>query len=157
MKNNVLLINEKDLVPTHKSDHEPFEYIKYPVADRADYPHCYVAIYEIPPHKSNYPYHYHIANTEAFYIIDGIGLLETPEGILNIKKGDIIMCPPHESGAHKLTNPSDDVMLRYIDFSTTNSPDVVHYPHSNKTGVIVLNESSTFFEDKSEVDYYQGE
>ena len=45
----------------------------------------------------------------------------------------------------------------YIDFDVTHSPEVVYYPHTNKMGVIVQGESSTFFKRESAVDYYEGE
>lgn len=157
MNNNILIVNQKDLVGKHKSEHKKYEYTKYEVTPRDTFHQCYVAIYEIPPMKANYPYHYHMANTEAFYIISGYGVLETIDGNIEIKEGDIIICPPTENGAHRIMNTSENEILKYIDFDTTNSPDIVHYPHTNKTGIIVHNQSSRFFQDSSHVDYYDGE
>ena len=94
--------------------------------------------------KSNYPYHYHAANTEVFYIISGQGILRTPNGNRSIKAGDYIVCPPSENGAHKIINNSSSEILKYIDFDTTNSPDIISYPDSDKTGIIIHNESSMF-------------
>ena len=37
-----------------------------------------VRVYEIPPGKSAYPYHYHLKNEETFFILKGEGLLRTP-------------------------------------------------------------------------------
>nr|WP_312576950.1 hypothetical protein [Sedimentibacter sp.] len=48
-------------------------------------------------------------------------------------------------------------MLKYIDFDTTNSPDIVHYSDSGKVGIIVHNKSSNFFRSEDEVYYYDGE
>ena len=157
MSNDILIINENNLIAKHKSEHEKYEYIKFEVTPRKDFNQCYIAIYEIPPLKSNYPYHYHMANTEAFYIISGCGELETPNGKKSIKAGDFIVCPPKENGAHKLKNTSENEPLKYIDFDTINSPDIVHYPNSDKTGIIVHNQSSTFFRNNEAVDYYDGE
>jgi hypothetical protein len=66
MANEIIIINENDLIGTHKAEHELYEYTKYEVISRNIFNQCYIAMYEIPPYKSNYPYHYHIANTEAF-------------------------------------------------------------------------------------------
>jgi uncharacterized cupin superfamily protein len=157
MKDEILIINENNLIGKHKMGHEPYEYVKYEVTPRNDFDQCYVAIYEIPPMKANYPYHYHIANTEVFYIISGQGIIRTPKGDKQIKSGDFVACPPLEKGAHKIINTSDSEFLKYIDFDTTNSPDVVYYPDSDKTGIIIHNQSNTFFKDEDKTNYYQDE
>lgn len=156
MANEILIINQNDLMKKHKAEHEPYEYIKYEVTPQKEFSQCYIAVYEIPPLKSNYPYHYHIANTEAFYIICGQGLLKTPQGEREIKSGDFIVCPPSEDGAHKIMNTSDCETLKYIDFDTANSPDVVFYPDSDKMG-IMLHNNPVFFKNNKGTDYYDGE
>lgn len=128
-----------------KNEHEPYAYSKREVTSRNDFEQCYVAVYEIPPKKSNYPLHYHTANTEVFYIIQGKGILVTTDGQKAIKKGDFIVCPPTERSAHKIINTSENEILNYIDFDTTNSPNIIHYPDSEKMGVVVHNKSSNFF------------
>ncbi len=157
MKDQIIITNENNLVGKHKAEQEPYEYVKYEITPKEDVSQCYVAIYEIPPMKSNYPYHYHAANTEVFYILSGQGILRTPNGDRSIKAGDCIVCPPSESGAHKLFNPSNSEVLKYIDFDTTNSPDIISYPDSDKTGIIIHNQSSTFFKNNDKVGYYDGE
>jgi uncharacterized cupin superfamily protein len=157
MKDEVLIVNQINLTGKHKVEHEPYEFVKYEITPRKDFSQCYVAMYEIPPMKSNYPYHYHIANTEVFYVISGQGILRTPEGDRNIKSGDFIVCPPSENCAHKIINNSENEILKYIDFDTTNSPDIIGYPDSDKTGIIIHNQSSTFYRNEDKVDYYDGE
>lgn len=157
MKDDILIVNENNLIGKHKAEHEPYEYVKYEVTSQSDFNQCYIAIYEIPPMKSNYPYHYHMTNTEAFYIISGKGILRTPNGDRAIKSGDFIVCPPSEKGAHKLINDSQNEILKYIDYDTTHSPDVIHYPDSDKTGIIVHNQSNTFYKNENKVNYYDGE
>ena len=89
MRDRILIVNENDLTGKRKAEHEPYEYIKYELTPRSDFNQCHVAIYEIPPMKSNYPYHYHITNTEVFYIIEGQGILRTPDGDKMLKRGDL--------------------------------------------------------------------
>ncbi len=153
----ILVVNEKELVGKEKGNHEKYSYTQYKVTDRSDFDQCFVSIYEIAPGKSNYPLHYHERNTEAFYIISGEGILNTIDGDVSIKRGDVIVCPPGAEGMHKITNTSDTEVLRYIDFDTTNSPDIVHYPDSQKIGVIIHNKSSSFYKEDQSVDYYDGE
>lgn len=157
MEDGILIVNQNDLVGNHKAEHENYEYIKYEVTPRSKFEQCHVSIYEVPPLKASYPYHYHVANTEVFYIISGCGVLETWNGKRDIKEGDFIVCSPTDKGAHKIFNSSETEILRYIDFDTANSPDIVHYPDTNKTGIIIHNQSATFFYDNSQVDYYDGE
>lgn len=49
----------------------PYEYNKYQVVKPNKESQISVSIYEIPPQKSNYPYHYHLKSEEVFYIISG--------------------------------------------------------------------------------------
>lgn len=157
MRDNIYIVNENDVKQKHKDEHHPYAYSKREITSREDFEQCYVAIYEIPPEKSNYPLHYHTANTEVFYIIQGKGILVTPDGQKEIKQGDFIVCPPTEKSAHKIINSSENEVLKYIDFDTTNSPDIVHYPDSGKVGIIVHNKSNSFFKSSEEVYYYDEE
>lgn len=157
MAEQILVTNLAKLSGKRKAEHELYEYVKYEVTPREQFHQCYLAIYEIPPLKSSYPYHYHIANTEAFYIISGDGLLETPDGVKQIRSGDIIVCPSGEEGAHRITNCSKSEPLKYIDFDAIHSPDVIHYPKSGKTGIVIHAESAVFYRDSDGVDYYEGE
>jgi len=116
------VIKSDNLVAQHKNEHTNYEYFKKIILSGDNGDKCNVSIYEIPPNKSAYPYHYHLHNQETFYIISGVGILKTPEGETSISAGDILVFPPCEAGAHKLTNSSDSEMLGYIDFSTYTSP-----------------------------------
>ncbi len=157
MNDEILIVNEQSLIGKHKAEHQDYEYVKYEITPRKDFNQCYVAIYEIPPKKANYPYHYHRVNTEAFYILSGQGVLKTKKGDKKIQTGDIIVCPPCEAGAHKIINTSESEPLKYIDFDTSNSPDIIHYPDSDKVGIILQNESATFFKNTDKKNYYEGE
>ena len=109
------------------------------------------------PGKAAFPRHYHSYNTECFYIIEGEGKIQTMEEKFSIKKGDIIVFPCGKAGTHKIMNTSDNQNLLYIDFDTTNSPDIIRYVDSNKIGVIEHGISSTFYRENDHVDYFEGE
>lgn len=93
------------------------------------------SLYEIPPGKANWPYHFHCANEEIFFILEGEGEVRTPEGRKPVKKGDIIRFPTGPEGAHQLIN-TGITTLSYIDVDTTIEPDVIIYPDSEKINVI---------------------
>lgn len=153
----IIITNKDQLDPKHKNEHDPYEYLKYEVTPHSKENRSYVAFYEIPPQKANYPYHYHIDNEEIFYITKGSGIIETPDGDKAITAGDVIVCPPGEKAAHKIINTSKEEPLQYLDVDVIHSPDVVCYPHSDKIGVIINGISSSFFNEKDKADYYEGE
>lgn len=158
MENRGVLITRQDnLVPTHKMEHDPYEYSKYKVTERDKGYQCFVAFYEIPPRKANYPYHYHLKSEEVFYIISGSGIVETPEGNKTISAGDVIICPASEEGAHKLINTSATEKLVYIDIDTVHKSDIVNYPKSGKIGIVTEGNPTAFYHKDSNVGYYEGE
>lgn len=93
------------------------------------------SMYEIPPGKVSWPFHYHIANEEAFYILEGEGELRLNKKSIKVAAGDFIRFPVGEKGVHQLKNTSNDSPLKYLDFGTTNHPDLVFMPDSNKVGL----------------------
>ena len=151
-----LITNADKLPVTHKNEHKNYEYFKKTIFSPSDGHKCAVSVYEIPPGKANYPYHYHYQNEEVFYIISGTGLLRTPDGERAVAAGDILAFPACEAGAHKLTNASETERLVYIDFATFHSPEVCFYPDSNKTNVYGFG-LSKITRNGTEVEYYDGE
>ena len=151
-----LITNQASIEPKHEN-HGQFEYFKHLIVPREGN-QCTVAIMEIPPLKASYPYHYHIAVTEVFYIISGEGVTITPEGERKVSSGDVIVFPPGPAGAHKILNTSQSEVLRYIDFDTTMQADVAFYPDSQKIGMILngVVSKDVFMENRA-VDYYEGE
>ena len=76
-------------------------------------------MYEVPPGKRAWPYHYHLANEEAVYVLEA---------------GDRVALKKGEAGAHGVINTSE-VPLRYLYFPTMAEPDVLVYPDSRKIGI----------------------
>jgi mannose-6-phosphate isomerase-like protein (cupin superfamily) len=61
------------------------------------------------------PYHYH-ENCEHFYfMIDGRATVETPEGVRNVKGGDMVFIPAEEKHRLRATEP-----LFYFEFQAPN-------------------------------------
>ena len=54
---------------------------------------CVAVLYEIPPGKVAYPYHYHTKDEELFYILSGCGTLKTPQGDRVITAGEMLFFP----------------------------------------------------------------
>jgi uncharacterized cupin superfamily protein len=122
------------------------------------------SLYELPPGKCSWPYHYHTGNAEAFYVLAGEGMLRAPEGEHTLEPGDYVACPPGQTGAHRVVNDGD-APLRYLAMSTMAEPDVTVYPDSDKIGVFTGSppggeadrDVSGYYERAADVDYWDGE
>jgi uncharacterized cupin superfamily protein len=125
------------------------------------------SLYEVPPGRTAFPRHYHLANEEAIYVLEGSGTLRIgQEGEeVEVSQGDYMALPVGSDGAHQLVNTSG-AALRYLCFSTMVEPDVMVYPDSGKVGVFGgaapggSKEGRTyakFLREDAEVGYYDGE
>ena len=132
MKNETLKINEKEVKSNGWSKGDEIAHTKKRLIDDEHINKLYCDIYEIQPGKTNWPLHYHTCNEEVFYIIAGHGEVLTSSGIAKVKTGDMIRFPAGEKGVHQLKNTSARETLKYLDFGTTNLPDVVFMPADKK-------------------------
>ncbi|MFW6448730.1 MAG: cupin domain-containing protein [Halobacteriota archaeon] len=106
------------------------------LATAADADDIGCSLYELPPGGRSWPYHYHTANEEAMYVLDGAGSVETPDGTIRVAAGSYVTFPADEAGAHRVVNDGDDP-LRYLMLSTMREPEVTVYPESGVFGVFV--------------------
>ena len=141
---------------SHKSEHEGYEYYRRKFIPFGGAKNTLVSVYEIPPHKSAYPYHFHHNNEETFYILSGEGILRTPEGEKKVTAGELLFFPTGPAGAHKLTNSSDTEALIYIDFDVVHDVDITVYPDSDKIGIWGMGINQLYPQAEA-VDYYDGE
>jgi len=138
----------------HKSVHPGYEYTRRDLLPRGQ-ARCVVALYEIPPGKAAYPYHYHAQNEECFYILSGSGTLKTPAGERPVNAGEFLFFPAGAVGAHKLIN-TGDAPLVYLDYDLEHDVDVAFYPDSGKIGIWGLGINQVY-KTEDQVDYYEGE
>ena len=120
----------ENLPASHKCEHEYYEYYRRKFIPFGGAKNTLVSVYEIPPGKAAYPYHYHHKNEETFYILSGEGILRTPDGERKAVAGDLLFFFTGPEGAHKLTNCSDTEKLIYIDFDVVHDVDVIAAAHS---------------------------
>ena len=146
----------EDIPVSHKCEHEGYEYFSRKFITFAGAKTSLVSVYEIPPHKSAYPYHFHHNNEETFYILSGEGVLRTPDGERKVSAGEFLFFPTGPAGAHKLTNSSDTENLVYIDFDVVHDVDITIYPDSEKIGVWGMGINQLYPQAEA-VDYYDGE
>lgn len=123
------------------------------------------SLIEIPPDCRSWPYHYHYANEEAIYVLEGTGTLRLNGEEIVISQGNYIALLTGKIGAHQVINTGTKP-LRYLCFSTMIEPDIMGYPDSGKIGVFAgaapggkkgERTLSKFFTAAAEVDYSEGE
>ena len=99
------------------------------------------------------PLHWHAAEEEFFYVIEGNPSLRTPRGTVPLRKGDFVAFPTRPSGAHKLVNdgdgPCEVLMVANVD-----QGDICYYPDSRK---LLIEPSGLILRDHPALDYYDGE
>ena len=149
-------MNWEDIPAKEKAEHKDYRYTRRKFLGFGEAANTWVSVYEIPPGKSAYPYHYHHKNEETFFILRGQGLLKTPEGERTVRTGDLLFFPANSGGAHKLTNLSDTEDLVYLDFDVVHDLDVAVYPETGKVGVWGKN-INRIWREQDDVDYYDGE
>ena len=157
--------NEDELRWIEHSHGEKFGYKRKSLSSAAGGEKLGCSLYEVEPGRRAWPYHYHGANEEAIYLLEGSGSLRVNGEEVSISEGDYAAFPASAEGAHQLVNTSDKT-LRYLCFSTMAQPDAMVYPDSGKVGVFVgaapggpkaKRTVSGFFRQGEEVDYYEGE
>jgi uncharacterized cupin superfamily protein len=116
---------------------------------------------ELPPGKSQCPFHSHRSEEEMFLILDGVGELRFGNQTYNIRKHDVIACPTGgPEVAHQIINTGSTV-LRYLSLSNQSDVEVCEYPDSNKIGVFTAELNTprlrALVRAEATVDYYDRE
>lgn len=152
---NPLFAHWTQVEAQHKTGPGSYEYFRRKFLPIGQARQCVASVYEIPPGKAAYPYHYHLQNEEVFFILSGTGTLRTPEGERPVSAGELLFFPAEPGGAHKLTNTGTEALI-YLDFDTQNPLDAAVYPDSGKIGVWGRDVNQVFLEGDA-VDYYKDE
>lgn len=164
MREHPNVVNEQDLEWGEQS-HGKFGYSRKELGSTAGGEKLGCSLYEVPPGRRAWPYHYHLANEEAIYVLQGSGTLRLGEREITLSQGDYVALQVGEAGAHQIINTSEE-SLRYLCFSTMIEPDAMVYPDSNKIGIFAgaapggpkeKRTLSKFLRSDAEVGYYEGE
>jgi uncharacterized cupin superfamily protein len=114
-------------------------------------------LYELPPGEKTWPYHYEQGCEEWLLVVSGRPTLRSPDGEQVLEPGDVAVFPEGPSGAHQLSNGTDQA-VRLVLFSSKSPLAVVHYPDSGKVGIWTLGEGyQSLLRNEPELDYWDGE
>jgi uncharacterized cupin superfamily protein len=159
-------VGEGDLGWIERAHGERFGHRRKELGSAADGQKLGCSLYEVPPGRAAFPRHYHLAEEEAIYVLEGSGTLRIGQGGREVKvsRGDYAALPVGPDAAHQLVNTSG-ATLWYLCFSTMAELDVAVYPDSGKVGIFggLVPEgpeertSARYLRGDAEVGYYDGE
>jgi uncharacterized cupin superfamily protein len=116
-----------------------------------------LSVYMLPPGQSICPYHYEYPEEEWLVVLEGRPTLRHPEGEDELGPWDVVCFQSGPSGAHKVTNRTDDRVLVAM-LSTKAKTAVAVYPDSGKVGVWSGDgDVSMLVRRESAVGYWDGE
>ena len=165
MVNHPNVVSDDVLEWAEHSHGEKFGYRRKRLGSAAGGKELGCSLYEVPPGRRAFPYHYHLANEEAIYILEGSATLRLGAEEVEVSAGDYVALPADPEVAHQLVNTSKGA-LRYLCFSTMVAPEVTVYPDSGKVGIMggsapggdqAKRTMSKLLRDNAEVGYYEGE
>jgi uncharacterized cupin superfamily protein len=84
------------------------------------------AVWELQPGATGGPYHVHHGTEELLIVVRGRPTLRTPDGERELAEGDVVHFPAGPSGAHQLSNRSDEI-ARYVIAASHAVPEIVEY------------------------------
>jgi uncharacterized cupin superfamily protein len=136
MKRHAAIVNQADLDWAEAPASGAFRCRRKQLGAAAGARMLGASLYEVLPGASAFPRHFHSANEEAIYILDGAGTLTLGDAQFPVGRGDFIALPAGAAHAHRLANTSNAPLV-YLCVSTMIAPEVSFYPDSGKVGVMV--------------------
>ncbi len=107
----------------------------------------------VEPGQAFSPMHWHLAEEEMFYVLDGGVTLFAPRGQWELVRGDFVSFPTRASGAHKIVNRTETTCTLLM-VANTDERDVCFYPDSKK---LLIEKTEQMVRDNPVLDYYDGE
>lgn len=142
-------------------DHPGFEWQRMRLARRLGGEMLGASVYLLGPGQKSFPYHFHHANEEMLIVLQGSVTVRTPSGETVAKEGDATIFNIGPSGAHQVTNHTDQP-ARILIMSTMIHPEVAEYPDSGNIGVLTESAPGApgghnrFLDGEAKVEYFSG-
>ena len=90
--------NEEDLGWAEHSHGERFGYRRKSLSSATGGRRLGCSLYEVAPGRRAWPYHYHGANEEAIYVLEGSGTLRVGGEKVSLERGDYAALPAGAGG-----------------------------------------------------------
>ena len=115
------------------------------------------SLYELPPGEKTWPYHYELGCEEWLVVVSGRPTLRSPDGERELAPGDVAVFPEGPTGAHQVSNRSNEP-CRVLILSSKAPLAIVHYPDSGKVGLWSQREGyQAMLPTDRRLDYWAGE
>jgi uncharacterized cupin superfamily protein len=88
MANHPSVVGDGDLEWSEHSHGEKFGSRRKQLGSSAGGEKLGCSLYEVPPGRRAWPYHYHLANEEAIYVLEGSGTLRIGGEEIRVSQGD---------------------------------------------------------------------
>jgi uncharacterized cupin superfamily protein len=159
------VINADEVPPVQVRQGKRYAFVRRQLGVPAGARALGASLMELPPHRASWPVHFHCANEEAIFVLQGTGKVIINGERVPIRAGDYVTFLTGPDGAHQVYNDAGGPLV-YLAFSTMSPTDISVYPDSDKVGVFggaapggPKNERylSGFFRRADAVDYWDGE
>ena len=128
--------------PSWEPDKYPGRHVA-PVGAQAGARELAANVYDLEPGAVGSPLHFHHGNEELLLVLAGTLTLCGPDRTQLLSAGAVVAFPRGQAGAHSLVNRSD-APVRYLVVSTTNRPDIVEYPDTGATLVVLAGQRRAY-------------
>jgi uncharacterized cupin superfamily protein len=115
--------------------------------------HVGVAIEELAPGKQSAPFHYHFAEEEHVYLLEGTLTVRLGADAYEMKPGGYVCFPAGQRAGHCLIN-NGAALCRYVIVGERIPNEVAVYPDSNK---VLVRQLGRLFDLGATVGYWDGE
>lgn len=159
------VINSDEVPPVQVRQGKRYRFVRRQLGLPAGARGLGASLMELPSGKAAWPVHFHCANEEAIFVIQGTGQVTIGGEKVAIRAGDYVSFPAGPEFAHQIYNDSGGPLV-YLALSTMLPTDISVYPDSDKIGVFggaapggPRNDRyvSGFFRRGEAVDYWDGE
>jgi uncharacterized cupin superfamily protein len=159
------VVNADEVEPVTTRQGARFAFVRRQLGAAAGGRGLGASLMELPPGKAAWPSHFHCANEEAVFVIQGTGELRIGDQRVPLRAGDYVALPPSPQAAHQIYNGSGAPLV-YLAVSTMIPTDIAVYPASDKIGVFggaapggpkQERFVAGFFRRADAVDYWDGE
>lgn len=127
------VVNKDEVAPAHTTRGARYSYSRRQLGLAAGARALGASYMELAPGKAAWPSHFHCANEEALFIIQGTGSLHIGEETVPLRSGDYVALPAGPL-PHQLINDSGAPLV-YLAISTMVPTDITVYPDSDKIGI----------------------
>src|SRR5918999_2507981 len=95
------VVGHQDVEWSEQYHGEKFGYRRRSLGSAAGGEKLGCSLYEVPPGRRAWPYHYHLANEEGVYVLEGSGTLRIGEEEIQVSEGDYVTFLSRAEGAHQ--------------------------------------------------------